>query len=61
VSLDFPFLIVSAFFNCRYVKNEWAVILVNICVILIIGYSVFIGAVDQTENDVSVCIYLYDL
>ena len=37
----------------RYVKNEWAVILVNICVILIIGYSVFIGAVDQTENDIA--------
>ncbi|XP_052089233.1 mucin-22-like, partial [Mytilus californianus] len=41
----------------RSVKNEWAVILMNMCIVLIIGYSVFLSATEETENDIA-CIII---
>ncbi|XP_071137679.1 adhesion G protein-coupled receptor L3-like [Mytilus edulis] len=37
----------------RYVKNEWTVILSNMCVVLIIGYSVFLSSTTVTDNDIA--------
>ncbi|XP_052088306.1 adhesion G protein-coupled receptor L3-like [Mytilus californianus] len=37
----------------RYVKNEWTVILANMCVVLIIGYSVFLSSTNVTENEIA--------
>ncbi|XP_076078431.1 uncharacterized protein LOC143048571 [Mytilus galloprovincialis] len=37
----------------RYVKNEWTVILSNMCVVLVIGYSVFLSSTTVTDNDIA--------
>ncbi|XP_076078443.1 adhesion G protein-coupled receptor L3-like isoform X4 [Mytilus galloprovincialis] len=49
-------LIIYAVF-WRFVKHEWAVILMHMCIVLIIGYSVFLSATEETENDVA-CIII---
>ncbi|CAG2213422.1 unnamed protein product [Mytilus edulis] len=38
----------------RYVKNEWTVILSNMCVVLIIGYSVFLSSTNVTDNEINI-------
>ncbi|XP_063448201.1 adhesion G protein-coupled receptor L3-like [Mytilus trossulus] len=49
-------LIIYAVF-WRFVKHEWAVILMHMCIVLIIGYSVFLSATEETENDIA-CIII---
>ena len=48
-------------FIFRHVKSEWAIILMNLCVVLIVGYSVFLGASEETGNDVRIYCYNYRL
>ncbi|XP_063405265.1 adhesion G protein-coupled receptor L3-like [Mytilus trossulus] len=45
-------LIIYAVF-WRFVKHEWAVSLMHMCIALIIGYSVFLSATEETENDIA--------
>ncbi|CAG2213421.1 unnamed protein product [Mytilus edulis] len=45
--------LITYFVFWRYVKNEWTVILSNMCVVLIIGYSVFLSSTNVTDNEIA--------